>query len=400
MWYNRMRGVLGLRLQLYLHFPFCKRKCQYCDFCSAAPRPGEMEAYADELVAEIRREGAVWPGAEVTTVFLGGGTPSLFPAPLMARVLAALREAFAILPNAEMTSEANPGVLTADWLDVLRVQGFCRLSLGMQARQERLLALLGRVHRWSDVEQAVAMARRAGFASLNLDVMTGLPTQTAAEVTETLQAAAALGAEHLSIYSLIVEDGTPLKDKLARGEWTLPDEDTLAAIDAAVAAETARNGYERYEISNYAKQGYECRHNLGYWQGEWYLGLGVAAHSLLPPEQGEQWRRCRNTESLDEYLRQTRQGESPRVEMQRISPREAMFETMMLGLRTVQGVSGPTFAARFGQTLDERYGAALSRLEREGLLYRTLDGGAALTARGLDVENDVALRFMDDFDLL
>ncbi len=389
-----------MRLQLYLHFPFCKRKCRYCDFCSAAPLPGEMEAYADALISEIRCEGEKWRHAEVSTVFLGGGTPSLFPAALMERVLSALDEAFTILPNAERSSEANPGVLEREWLEVLHGHRFSRLSLGMQAWQEPLLALLGRVHRREDVQAAVRMARQAGFASLNLDVMTGLPTQTAKDVADTLDAAATLGAEHLSIYSLIVEDGTELKRRVDSGEWSLPQEDEMVAIDDVVAAKTARYGYHRYEISNYAKQGHECRHNLGYWRGEWYLGLGVAAHSLLPPEGAEQWRRCRNTDSLSEYLHCARQGISPRVETQHISPREAMFETMMLGLRTVEGVSGSAFAVRFGQTLDERYGPALLRLEKEGLLFRTQSGGAALTTRGLDVENDVALRFMDDSDHL
>lgn len=380
-------------LQVYLHFPFCKSKCQYCDFCSATPKEGEMEAYCDALIMEIEREAPLYRDFSVDTVFLGGGTPSIVPPAMMDRVLAALRSHFAIQKDAEFTTEANPGMLSDDFLAVAVARGVNRVSLGMQAGQDRLLRLIGRIHSVDQVASSVLKARGAGIRNLNLDVMYALPTQTAKEYLDTLKAAVSLGADHISAYSLIVEEGTPLAVKVARGEWLLPSEEAVDVMDSEGRAYLAKRGYERYEISNYARAGMACRHNLGYWQGKYYLGMGVAAHSMLPPLSGGCYDRKSNVSSLSDYITALKSGQSPLALRQAVMHDEAMFESMMLGLRTIAGVDADHFRARYGVSPQEQYSDALDSLVRDGLATVT-PRRIALTPRGLDVQNEALLRLM------
>lgn len=382
-----------MTIQLYLHFPFCKSKCRYCDFCSAAPKNGEMAAYCGALIREIEREAPQYRDFSVDTVFLGGGTPSLIPAPLMDSVLTALNRNFSIEKNAEFSTEANPGTLNSRFLDAMASQGVNRVSLGMQAKQPRLLKLLGRIHDFDEVVSSVALIRSAGIGNINLDVMNSLPTQTAQDYLETLEAAAALRVQHISAYSLIVEENTPLCQSVEGGELVLPTQDEAADMDAAGSQYLEKRGYHRYEISNYAQNGFECRHNLGYWQGKYYLGLGVAAHSMLPPKGGGCYDRCYNTSSTADYIARLAQGQSPRDGRDAVMPDDAMFESMMLGLRTVKGVDASMFAARFGVTPEEKYSAALDSLYRDALAA-SQGGFIALTPRGLAVQNAALLRLM------
>ena len=388
-------------LQLYIHFPFCKRKCFYCDFCSAQADAQTVHTYCEALKKEIVRMGKRWEDAQVSTVFLGGGTPSVVPAEEMRSVLEALHASFAFLPETEFTSEANPGTLTPRWLEVMTAGGMNRLSLGVQAAQDELLARIGRIHTFRQAEEAVKLARQAGVRSLNVDVMNGLPGQTEAMYLETLQKVAALSVEHISAYSLILEEGTPLYAAVSAGRMSLPEEDTAAMMDEQGMAWLEKAGYLRYEISNYARPGYECRHNLGYWQGAWYLGLGAAAHSMLPPAEGQDVAYVRRTNTADTaaYMAAMRRDESPVDGFEAVSRQEAMFETMMLGLRMTAGVGEQDFLRRHGVELTRRYGAQLDGLIRDGLGRWTGQGQErrfCLTTRGLQIQNDVLLRLMDE----
>ncbi len=383
-------------LQLYIHFPFCKRKCLYCDFCSAAETPETVSAYCGALKKEIHLMAARYPDAKVTTVFLGGGTPTLVPPQLMAGVLDALKASFTILPDAEFTSEGNPGTLTGEWLDMAMARGLNRLSLGVQAAQDSLLKAIGRIHTARDAQEAVQLARCHGIRNLNLDAMFGLPGQTEKDYLETLQAFRTWGAEHISAYSLILEEGTPLYRLVNAGHVELPDEDEVAAMYEHGIDWLEQAGYGRYEVSNFAKPGFECRHNLGYWQGAWYLGLGVAAHSMLPTNQpGAACLRKGNAADVQGYIRALRNGqEAPTDSVDLITPEDAMFETMMLGLRTTAGVGQKPFEQHHGVSLQKQYGKALESLVRDGLGVWQ-DGRFALTKRGIEIQNDVLMRFME-----
>jgi len=385
-----------LYLQLYLHFPFCKRKCLYCDFCSAAETPETMAAYCKALQKEIRLMAARYPGAKVNTIFLGGGTPSLVPPEMMADVLDALRDSFDILPEAEFTSEANPGTLTAEWLDMAAAHGINRLSLGVQAAQDPLLRAIGRIHTVQEAEEAVRLARKHGIQNLNLDAMFGLPGQTEKDYLDTLRTFRDWGADHISAYSLILEEETPLYRLVNTGHVELPDEDDVAAMYEHGIEWLENAGYQRYEVSNFAKPGFACRHNIGYWQGAWYLGLGVAAHSMLPTNQpGMFSQRKGNSADVQAYIRALQNGqEAPTDGVDLITPEDAMFETMMLGLRTTFGVEESRFEKLHGISLRKRYGEQLDSLVRDELGQWKV-GRFVLTPRGIEIQNDVLMRLMD-----
>ncbi len=387
-------------LQLYLHFPFCKRKCLYCDFVSAAAGWETMEAYCLALEREIRTAGAVYPDAQVRTVFLGGGTPSILPPEMMKGVLDALRSSFTLAPGAEFTSEANPGTLTEAWLETLLAAGLNRLSLGVQAAQDPLLAGIGRIHTFAEAADSIRLAQRMGLNNINTDVMYGLPGQRAEDYLETLRSLCGLGVTHLSAYSLILEEGTPLTAMVEEGTLSVPDDDACADMTEQGISLLARNGFHQYEISNYAKDGYACRHNMGYWQGAWYLGLGAAAHGMVPPTEQERQQgavrvRIANPADVGEY---TRRSPHAPVERSLITAGEAMFETMMLGLRMNEGVSLARFEKQHGQSMVHCYGTRLESLIRDGMgCWRdNADGRAfALTPKGMLLQNEALLRLMD-----
>lgn len=352
---------------LYLHIPFCAKKCAYCDFASYAGREDAWQPVIEKMKEEMRAAR----GMRFGTVFFGGGTPTLLPAEMLTELLDEARDCFDIDKDAEITVEGNPGTFDKDKLTKLRQAGVNRLSIGAQASQDALLKTLGRIHRWADVESAVYAAREADFTNLNLDLMYGLPDQTPAMFRETLTRALALSPEHLSMYSLILEEGTPicaLSDKL-------PAEDALSemADDALWMAEDA--GLVHYEISNYAKPGFESRHNLGYWLREEYLGIGCAAHSLV---RNARWG---NARTLEGYLR----GE--REESLMVSEEEARFERLMLGLRLIEGIEWGERA------LFEQYEMKMKSLRLRGLLEYD-DTRVWLTRRGLDLQNRVLVELM------
>ena len=369
-------------LGLYVHIPFCARKCAYCDFASWAGREADRERYAEALCREIGERAKACGHPAADTVFFGGGTPSLLPPALYRHIARALRENFDIAPGAEWTVECNPGTLTAEFAGALAESGCNRLSMGMQAAQPELLRRLGRIHDLAGVRQAAALARGAGIQNLNLDLMLGLPGQTLAHMAETLDAALDLRPQHVSCYALIVEEGTPLHSWVKKGQVALPGEDMDRAMYGLCRDTLEKRGFHQYEISNFALSGRECRHNVNCWQRRDYLGFGCAAHSLWREE------RRANPRELDDYL----SGRPPETET--ISPADARFEYMMLGLRLTAGVSEADYEQRFGQGLWDTYGLRLEPALRDGRLQRQ-DGRIFLTRRGMDVMNSVLVALLD-----
>ena len=369
---------MSREIGLYVHIPFCARKCAYCDFPSWAGLEALMPAYTDAVIAEADRRPA---DAVIATLYIGGGTPSLLPPELADRLLRALKARYAFAPQAECTCECNPGAVTPAFLAVLKAHGFTRLSMGAQARQERLLRLLGRIHTWEQVEQSAALARREGFENLNLDLMLGLPTQTLSDVRETLGAALALHPTHLSCYGLILEEGTRMREMVEQGVWTLPEEDAEREMYEECRRTLADHGFLQYEISNFALPGFACRHNTDCWKRKEYLGLGCAACGFLDGV------RYQNPRELRAYLR----GDAP--EETAIPPEEARFESMMLGLRMTEGVSDAEFARMHGMTLRQAFGSRLDVPVAQGLAIWE-NGRYRLTRRGMDVQNRVLLEFL------
>ena len=375
-------------LALYVHIPFCRSKCVYCDFASYPGRESCVRQYLDALIEELRG----WRGAlsdhEVRTVFIGGGTPTLMSGGQAQRLLDALRACFDVAPDAEITMEGNPGTVTAQSLAAYRAAGVNRLSLGVQSLDDGLLAAIGRIHTAAQAREAVRLARAAGFENLNLDLMLGLPGQSAAQWAQTLGEAIALAPEHLSCYSLIVEEGTPLSAQLEAGACAaLPDEDELGRMDELTERLTACAGFARYEVSNYARPGFECRHNIVYWACEPYLGLGCAAHSDMDG------RRFYNPSDWAGYLRMAESGSPARDAEGENTRQDRMFERMMMGLRMVRGVDCARFARDFGEAPEDVWPGVIARDLRVGLMARDGDF-LRLTERGMQVMNSVLVELL------
>ena len=379
-------------MELYIHIPYCRQKCRYCDFASYAGQEGNMAAYVDALLREADAMAAYAKDTPIQTVFIGGGTPSTLPAPLLKKLLTGLRARFIIPAGVEFTSEANPGTLTPDWLDAAISGGVNRLSMGMQTSQPELLRTLGRIHRYEDVAASVRLARSMGISNLSVDLMFGLPGQTPDMWRESLDTALALKVEHMSCYGLIPEDGTPLKHDLDTGRLTLPDEADERLMYDDTLRILAQHGYAQYEISNFAKPGYACQHNIGYWTRVPYIGLGASAASFLQAKSGGL--RLTNPASIREYIAMAEEQAWRRRERASLLPEDARFESLMLGLRMTRGVSEAEFAAMHSITLDDYCGDVLRQQEKRGLLVHR-DGRWALTRRGMDVQNAILVKIME-----
>lgn len=384
-------------LEIYVHIPFCERKCHYCDFLSFPAREGLRDAYVKALMKEIGAvpEGAAGAGTDenaeeflAATVFFGGGTPSLLSAEAVRAILEALKERFPLAEDAEITIEANPGTLDGGKLAEYRAAGINRLSLGLQSTDDRELELLGRIHDYRTFEKTYRLAREAGFANINLDLMCALPGQTLADWERTLRTAAALGPEHISAYSLILEEGTPFYERFGADgpgkggeDLPLPSEETERAMYRRTGEVLRTFNYMRYEISNYARPGYVCRHNEGYWTGADYLGLGLGASSYIDGV------RFANTVSFERYLARAGHPEAIREGICRLSEEERQEEFFFLGLRRTAGVSREEYRRRFGEDWD-RYERNIRRLREMGFLEETGEG-IRLTEEGIDVSNAV-----------
>lgn len=366
-------------LELYLHIPFCVKKCAYCDFLSAPADESVRAGYVEALKGEIHRQKALGADRKVTSVFIGGGTPSILEGTQTAELLESVYDSFWIDTHAEITIECNPGTLTKDKLSCYRRQGVNRLSIGLQSTDNRELKMLGRIHTYEEFLESFSLARETGFGNLNVDLMSALPGQTRESWQKTLKQVLVLKPEHISAYSLIIEEGTPFYDRFGPGageEYLLPDEDTERQMYYDTRDMLKAEGYERYEISNYARPGFACRHNLGYWERREYLGLGLGASSLIGGV------RYQNHRKLSAYLA----GDYSHEEVQRLTRKEIQEETMFLGLRKTEGVP-------LTEELSKIYKEVFPRLEQQGLLLRE-NGRVRLTDLGIDVSNYVLAEFL------
>ncbi len=378
---------------LYIHIPYCEAKCPYCDFNSYAVKGWPETQYVDALIAEMRARAvqAPWAGARVRTVFFGGGTPSLFDPRSLERVLEEARRLFGIESDAEITAEANPGTVSAQKLRGMRTAGINRISLGAQSFNPATLRFLGRIHSADQTIAAVKQARAAGFAQLNLDLIFAVPGQRLEDAAADIDAAAALGPDHISAYNLTFEEGTAFGAALKAGRMRqLPDE-TQAAMYAMVRRELARRGYPMYEISNYARPGCEARHNLTYWRGESYLALGAGAHSYAA--EGPAGRRWWNLRLPQAYIAAATTNGVAQAGGETLDAGVSASEFTFLNLRLTAGLELRRFEQRFGVSFEQRFGVQQKRLTEGGLLLHE-GGRIRLSERGLELADSVFAEFL------
>jgi oxygen-independent coproporphyrinogen-3 oxidase len=371
---------------VYVHIPFCTKKCGYCDFNAySGYKDGTKARYMDALCREIVARAE--PLAHVPTIFFGGGTPTNLSADDLGRILDAVRAAFAVDADAEVSVEANPSDADEAYLGALRKHGFNRLSFGVQTFNDRLLRTIDRLHSGEEARQAVARAKAAGFENLSLDLMFALPRQTLGDWDRSLDEAFSLDVPHLSMYALVVEEGTPFYGRQKRGRLSLPSEKTEAAMFARAIERATAAGYRHYEVSNYARPGYECRHNQVYWRNEEYFGFGAGAVSYLNGA------RTTNVRRPSRYI-EIVNGQGNRTDAEeRLSPEETMGETVMLALRMRAGLDLDAFARRFGIRAEDRYTEQIARFRDAGML-ELCDGRLCLNPRGLFLANEVMAAFL------
>lgn len=375
-------------MELYLHMPFCVRKCAYCDFLSFPSGAKTQRMYAKRLMEDIGVMGKRYGEIPVETIFIGGGTPSVPDSGLIVEIMEHVRHAFHVADGAEISMEANPGTVTREKLTDYRKAGINRLSFGLQSANDRELKLLGRIHTWAEFLESFTLARECGFANLNIDLMSALPGQTCESWKETLSRVTDLDPEHISAYSLIIEEGTPFDERYGseEGRKLLPDEDSEREMYHETKRFLKDCGYERYEISNYAKPGRECRHNIGYWTGVPYLGLGLGASSYLDG--------CRFTVNPDmkQYLE-----EKPGMfaDIEKLTKKDMEEEFFYVGLRMTAGVSLSEFERRFGISAKEVYPGLMETFVKEKAA-RFEGDRFVLTDYGLDVSNYIMAQFLQD----
>lgn len=390
-------------LSLYIHIPFCVRKCGYCDFLSAPADEKARDRYVQALLMEIERyRGTETADRKIKTLYIGGGTPSTLSVKQLECIMQKIKCTFNFHGDMETSMEMNPGTASKEKCRALYQMGINRLSIGLQSTNDMELKTLGRIHSYEDFLNTYTWCREAGFQNINVDLMAALPYQTVESYTTGLRKIIRLAPEHISAYSLILEEGTPFYQKYNSGCYPLPDEEQERLMYRETEQILAQAGYERYEISNYAKKGYACRHNLVYWQGGDYLGLGLGSSSYMDDV------RFHNTTDLDTYVNQGAYVE----EREELSVQAKMEEFMFLGLRVMAGVSGTEFEKRFGKTMEDVYGDVLRKHEEEGLLQierkedrkeaaaaepakgKTNIEKVMLTTNGVDVSNYVFADFL------
>ena len=375
-------------MELYLHMPFCVRKCAYCDFLSFPTDQETQNLYTRRLREDIDAMGKKYGDIPVDTIFIGGGTPSVPDSALIVGIMEHVRKAFHVAEDAEISMEANPGTVTREKLTDYRRAGINRLSFGLQSANDRELKLLGRIHTWAEFLESFHLARECGFTNINIDLMSALPGQTRESWKDTLKRVTDLNPEHISAYSLIIEDGTPFGEKYGseEGRKLLPDEDSEREMYHETKRFLRDCGYERYEISNYAKPGRACRHNIGYWTGLPYLGLGLGASSYMDG--------CRFAVNSDmkQYLE-----EKPGMftDVEKLTKKDMEEEFFYVGLRMTAGVSLPEFERRFGVSAKDVYPGLMETFVAEKAAVFQGDR-FVLTDYGLDVSNYIMAQFLQD----
>lgn len=374
--------------RLYIHVPFCCKKCHYCAFASTTPENDELKEYPELLIRELKFHTD--KAGPLESIYFGGGTPSLLDPEQVGGLLTKIAEHIPIRIEAEITLEANPGTVDLPSLEAFRSAGINRISLGVQSFDDRFLTTLGRIHTSEQSRQAFQAGRQAGFTNISIDLIHTLPGQSLHQWRTELQQAVDLGPEHISIYGLTIEEGTLFAEIYPANSPEAAEEDLSADMFEYTDEFLTAAGFDHYEIANYARPGFRSRHNSGYWRRDGYLGLGVAAHSFLREGHGV---RFSNPDTLAEYRMGVLSGQLTRVEEQRLTQGEAMAEYMFLGLRLSDGVNRYAFEREFGRTFEEVFGSAPADLVRLGLLNQTGET-YALTLRGMLLSNQVFNRFL------
>ena len=376
-------------LGLYVHIPFCVRKCEYCDFLSWSAGEEEREQYVNALLSEIESYRDFVKGYRVSTIFVGGGTPSVLRPKQMERILQKIYEVFELEKRPEITIEVNPGTVDEEKLQCYKANGVNRLSMGLQSVKDEKLRLLGRIHTYQEFAESYELARKAGFDNISIDLISSVPGQTLQEWKEELEIAAVQNPEHISVYQLIIEEGTPFYEKYAEHPELLPDEETSREIYLWTGRFLKEAGYEQYEISNYAKPGKESRHNLKYWERGDYLGLGLGAASMVRNI------RMSNTKDMKTYLERCDKPKTMREDVQFLEEPRQMEEFMFLGLRKTRGVSKKEFRRIFGREMDMVYEKALHKCLENGMLLEHKDR-IFLSEEGTLLSNMVLSEFLFD----
>lgn len=378
-----------MNLGLYLHIPFCRQKCYYCDFPSYSGMENLYEAYTAALCREIFGQGGIFTGQTVDSIYIGGGTPTVLDAAQLVKIIQTVYTYFTVAANAEVSIEANPGTVDSRKLNVLRDSGINRISFGVQSFNDQILRSIGRIHSEAEAVQAVQLARQAGFTNINIDLMYGLPGQSPEDAALSMDQAAALGSSHISAYGLKVEEGTPLVDLLAVKRLTLPDEAEEESMYELTVRHLPELGYHRYEISNFSRPGAECCHNLKYWRFQPYIGLGAAAHSFFAEE------RYANVSDVRQYIDCQVRGESAVRYREKTGRDDAMAEYIFLALRTVQGLTVAEFNQYFQADFFACYHPTIQQLLRQKLIVLT-DKTARLTKLGMKYGNIAFRSFLPD----
>lgn len=376
-------------LGLYIHIPFCARKCEYCDFLSWSAGEEEREQYVEALLLEIESYREFAKGYCVSTIFIGGGTPSVLLPKQMERILQKVYEVFELEKRPEITIEINPGTVNEEKLQCYKENGVNRLSMGLQSVNNEKLRLLGRIHTYQDFVGSYELARKVGFDNISLDLISSIPGQTLQDWKKELETATAQKPEHISVYQLIIEEGTPFYEKYAEHPELLPDEETSREIYLWTGKFLKEAGYEQYEISNYTKSGKESRHNLKYWERGDYLGLGLGAASMVRNI------RMSNTKDMKTYLERCTQPKTMREDVQFLEEPRQIEEFMFLGLRKTRGVSKKEFRRTFGREMDMVYEKALHKCLENGMLLEHKDR-IFLSEEGTLLSNMVLSEFLFD----
>lgn len=374
-------------MSLYVHIPFCVKKCNYCDFLSFPCSQEAQAQYTQALCYEIESLARVYGGYQVPTIFIGGGTPSAVDPMMIQKILFSLQKHFQIQPEAEISMEVNPGTVSEDALGIYSAAGINRLSIGLQSTEDEELKFLGRIHTYTDFLETYRQAVSVGFRNINIDLMSALPGQTPESYGGSLEKVLSLSPlpTHISAYSLIVEEGTLFHEMEKTGRLQLPSEEEERRMYEDTGRILGAAGYSRYEISNYAREGYECQHNKVYWTRKNYLGLGLGAASLIEEVRME------NVSDFKSYLTDLREGKEVRTK-RALERQEQMEEFMFLGLRLTEGVSAEVFRKSFGIGIEEVYKDVLLKHERNGLLQ--VGERICLTTKGMDVSNYVMSDFL------
>ncbi len=374
-------------MELYIHIPFCIRKCVYCDFLSFVSKEQEREDYVVALLNELETYNELAREYKITTIFIGGGTPSVLEPHLLEEIMKKVYDLFQVETDAEITIEVNPGTISQEKVEAYKRAGINRISIGLQATNNHELAMLGRIHTYEEFLETYELIKENGIQNINIDLISAIPKQTVGNWTETLERVTKLQPTHISAYSLIIEEGTLFYDKLDEYEELLPSEESEREMYHITKSHLEKAGYIRYEISNYSKRGYECKHNLGYWDRVDYLGVGLGASSCI---DNVRWS---NETDMKSYLELCQERKECSGEKEQLSQREQMEEFMFLGLRKIVGVSKIEFRNKFEVEIEGIYGEVIDSLKEKGLITEEMDM-IKLTELGLDVSNQVMVEFV------